>query len=93
MRPRKEPQRTCVGCRAVSDKRALLRVVREPTGRVAVDPTGRAPGRGAYLHPDPGCVATAARRGALGRTLRVALGPEQAASLMREIAHVMRENA
>ena len=43
---RKRP-RTCVGCGAESPKRGLLRVVRGPDGKVAYDPTGKAPGRGA----------------------------------------------
>jgi predicted RNA-binding protein YlxR (DUF448 family) len=33
----------------VLPKRALLRLVRQPDG-VYVDPTGKLPGRGAYLH-------------------------------------------
>ncbi len=48
------PQRTCVGCRQVLPKRSLLRIVRSPEG-VQVDLTGRAHGRGAYLHDDPSC--------------------------------------
>lgn len=48
------PQRTCVGCRTVQDKRALIRIVRTPEG-VRVDPQGKASGRGAYLHDTPSC--------------------------------------
>jgi predicted RNA-binding protein YlxR (DUF448 family) len=43
------PQRTCVGCRQVLPKRSLVRVVKQPDG-VIIDPTGKAAGRGAYLH-------------------------------------------
>ncbi|MGZ4115587.1 MAG: YlxR family protein [Actinomycetota bacterium] len=45
-----------------------------PDGAFAADPTGRAPGRGAYVHPDTGCVDAAVRRGALARALRT--GPQ-----------------
>ena len=48
------PQRTCVGCRTVLPKRSLIRVVRTPEG-VRVDPTGKAAGRGAYLHNKRSC--------------------------------------
>jgi uncharacterized protein len=48
------PQRTCVGCRLVLPKRALIRVVRSLQG-VIVDPTGKAAGRGAYLHNRRSC--------------------------------------
>jgi predicted RNA-binding protein YlxR (DUF448 family) len=43
------PQRTCVGCKEVLPKRALVRLVRQPQG-VMIDPTGKMAGRGAYLH-------------------------------------------
>jgi uncharacterized protein len=38
---------------------------------VVPDPRRRAPGRGAWLHRDPQCVALAERRRAFGRALRV----------------------
>jgi predicted RNA-binding protein YlxR (DUF448 family) len=48
------PQRTCVGCREILAKRALVRVVRTPQG-LQVDSTGKLPGRGAYLHDRRSC--------------------------------------
>ncbi len=48
------PQRTCVGCHQVLAKRALVRVVRTEEGP-RVDPTGKAAGRGAYLHALRSC--------------------------------------
>ncbi|WP_083804390.1 YlxR family protein [Oceanithermus profundus] len=45
----------CASCRRRRPKRELLRVVRTPAGW-RVDPTGKAPGRGAYVCPDePAC--------------------------------------
>ena len=41
---------------------------------VVPDPDGTAPGRGAHLHPDPGCYDLAVRRKAFARALRVAGG-------------------
>ncbi|MGD0879175.1 MAG: YlxR family protein [Anaerolineales bacterium] len=49
-RPKHIPQRTCVGCRMVLPKRALLRLVYHQPEGVKVDPTGKMAGRGAYLH-------------------------------------------
>jgi uncharacterized protein len=43
------PQRTCVGCHTVMAKRTLIRLVRRQDG-ILIDPTGKAAGRGAYLH-------------------------------------------
>ncbi|MFZ0214476.1 MAG: YlxR family protein [Candidatus Dormiibacterota bacterium] len=67
---RRQPLRTCVGCRRQAAQRDLVRVVRGVEGRVAVDGTGRAPGRGAYLHPDPACLAGARKARGLERALR-----------------------
>ncbi len=69
------PQRTCVGCRQVQAKRSLIRIVRGPDG-VRVDPTGKAPGRGAYLHDLRSCW-DAALKGPLARALRAELSAEE----------------
>ena len=65
------PQRTCVVCRATTAKRALHRIVRSPAGMVAYDRTGKAPGRGAYLCGQPGCLEAAVRRRSIQRALKV----------------------
>ena len=39
-------------------------------GELAVDREARLPGRGAWVHPHPACVAEAARRGAFERAFR-----------------------
>lgn len=41
--------RICISCGRQSTKTALHRIVRTPQGAVEHDPTGRAPGRGAYV--------------------------------------------
>ena len=64
-----QPVRTCVGCRRREPQDLLLRVV-AAEGSVAVDARRRLPGRGAYVHPVPACVATAVKRRAFGRALR-----------------------
>ena len=49
MQETKKRQRSCIGCGKQAGKASLLRVVRTSSGSVAFDPTGRAPGRGAYV--------------------------------------------
>lgn len=66
---RKRP-RTCVGCGEESPKRSLLRVVRSPEGEVRVDPSGKAPGRGAYVCLRRSCVLAAKKKNAFSRCLR-----------------------
>ncbi|MEZ0449669.1 YlxR family protein [Cellulomonas sp. ICMP 17802] len=76
------PVRTCVGCRATGPRSALLRVVVDRDGAgdaLVVDAGRRMPGRGAWLHPDPGCLEKAERRRAFGRALRVAGQPDTSA--------------
>ena len=79
-RPKRMPQRTCVGCRQVLGKRALVRLVRGAEG-VRVDPTGKANGRGAYLHNQRSCWERALRSDALEKALRVDLGDTDRATL------------
>jgi uncharacterized protein len=75
----KQPRRTCVVCRSTTVKRALHRIVRSPAGAVggtssrsvSYDPTGKAPGRGAYLCGQPACLETALRRQSIQRALKV----------------------
>src|SRR6476620_2463638 len=64
------PVRTCIGCRRRQRATDLLRVV-AVDGVLIPDPRHRLPGRGAWLHPDPGCLDMAERRRAFGRALRV----------------------
>ena len=45
-KPRKIPQRQCVGCREMKEKKSLLRIVRTPEGEVLLDDTGKKSGRG-----------------------------------------------
>jgi predicted RNA-binding protein YlxR (DUF448 family) len=65
--------RTCVGCRRRTAKAELVRVVATDSGAGLVlvpDPRGRAPGRGAHLHPTRDCLELALRRRAFTRALR-----------------------
>jgi predicted RNA-binding protein YlxR (DUF448 family) len=81
-RPKHVPVRTCVACRRTDAKRGLFRLVRDADGRVAVDPTGKQAGRGAYLCHDPACWEQALKRRGLERALRIeALHPEDHVAL------------
>ncbi len=73
------PQRTCIGCRSVLSKRELIRIVRTPQG-ILVDPTGRADGRGAYLHNMRSCWEQAIK-GSISQALKVELTASDKAKL------------
>jgi hypothetical protein len=79
MGARHVPQRTCVGCRQVVAKRALIRIVKGPDG-ITIDPSGKAPGRGAYIHKAASCW-NSARSGSLSKALRTKLTEEESNKL------------
>lgn len=81
MRRRHVPQRTCIACRRVGDKRDLVRVVRTPSAGVQVDLTGKQNGRGAYLCRARTCWDKALRGASLARALKTNLTEEEAALL------------
>ena len=50
------PIRTCIGCRGRFSKKNLLRFVRDAVGKLQTDPTGKLPGRGAYVCQSQACI-------------------------------------
>ena len=75
-KPRKIPQRMCVGCREKRDKKDLLRVVRTPEGQLVLDATGKKSGRGAYVCKDIACLKKAQKTKALERALEQSIAQE-----------------
>ncbi|MEN6389732.1 MAG: YlxR family protein [Syntrophomonas sp.] len=69
---RKLPQRMCVGCRQMKNKKELVRIVRTPEGDIEVDRTGKRAGRGAYICPTQDCLDQAVK----GKRLQKALEKE-----------------
>lgn len=74
--PKKIPMRQCLGCRDMKPKGELIRVVRSPEGEISLDFRGRKPGRGAYLCPDPNCLARAKKGRAIERAFSAQVDPE-----------------
>lgn len=60
-----------MGCRTKSAKKRFLRLCRQPDGALAFDPTGKAPGRGAYLCADAACIHRALNAKSLTRAFRL----------------------
>lgn len=65
---KKLPQRTCIGCMAKKDKNELIRIVKNKQGEIAVDKTGKLPGRGAYLCDSVECLEKAIKSKRLERS-------------------------
>ena len=82
---KKIPQRQCMGCRERKAKREMIRVVRSPEGHVGLDFGGKAPGRGAYLCPNPECLKRAIKSKALDRSLEIEIPEEVYVRLEKEM--------
>ena len=82
---KKIPQRQCMGCRERKAKRELIRVVRMTDGNVSLDFSGKLNGRGAYICPQPACLAKARKARALERSLEVPIPEEVYDRLEKEM--------
>ena len=82
--PEHQPQRTCAVCRDVHPKRSMIRVVRHADGSVAVDPGGKAPGRGTYLCDQAACRDPKRLADGIQRALGGSVGAEQ---ILAEVSH------
>lgn len=78
---KKIPMRQCVGCREMKPKKDLVRVVKSPEGVISIDLKGKAPGRGAYVCHDSGCLRRAMKSSALSRGFETTIPAEIMAQL------------
>lgn len=85
-RPKKQPQRMCVSCRTRRDKRDLVRVTLKDDGTLVVDPTGKMPGRGAYLCKDENCIKMELKAHRISKGLNAEVNAEELSKLAGEIA-------
>ncbi len=85
MKVKKLPQRKCVGCEVMKNKKDLIRIVRSPEGEVALDRTGKMQGRGAYVCPDRECIMKAWKGHRLERALEKNISEETYKSLLEEL--------
>lgn len=71
MKVKKIPMRTCVVTHEKCEKKDLLRVVKNNEGKVFVDDTLKANGRGAYLKKDKDVIEKARSSKVLERHLEI----------------------
>lgn len=58
---KKIPNRTCIGCGEQKSKKELIRIVKNQSGEINLDRTGKLPGRGAYICDNLECLQKAIR--------------------------------
>lgn len=78
-----------MACRTIRAKRELVRIVRSPEGTLSVDLRGKASGRGAYVCPDPACLARGLADGAIARALEVTIPADTAEGLKAQLEDAM----
>ena len=91
VKTRSIPQRTCIACRQVRDKKDLVRLVSTEDGIAEIDVLGKKPGRGAYLCPRKACWELALRKNRLDYALRTRLRDDNRQAL-REYIHSLEES-
>lgn len=72
----KEKLRMCIVCREQSDKKELIRIVKNKEGQIFVDKTGKANGRGAYVCKDKECFNKLCKQKSLNRAFKCNVPPE-----------------
>ena len=72
-------------------KMELIRVVRSPEGAVSLDFRGKLPGRGAYVCPNPACLAKARKSRALERAFSAQMPDEVWAALEEQMKEVPQD--
>ena len=89
---KKKPQRSCVSCRTIREKKDLLRVVVTPEGDVVYDPSGKMAGRGAYLCPNEECITQELKKAAkLSKGLKKPLTEEEIKALAQSLLGSIKE--
>jgi predicted RNA-binding protein YlxR (DUF448 family) len=85
-----EPERTCVGCRGVFEKDAVVRIVANPPG-IAIDYRERLPGRASYVCPTVECITKSLSRGNLSRSLHCKVSLPETAVFIAQLAALITE--
>nr|WP_223156070.1 YlxR family protein [Desemzia incerta] len=84
---KKIPLRKCVVSNEMKPKKEMIRVVKNKEDHVDIDPSGRMPGRGAYVSIEPEIVQTAWDQRVLDRVLGTKLDDAFYQSLLDYVKH------
>ena len=72
---KKIPQRQCVGCRMMKNKKELIRILKTDEG-IIIDDTGKKNGRGACICPNAQCLKKAIENKGLERSFKMPVDKE-----------------
>ncbi len=81
---KKIPQRQCVGCRMMKNKKELIRILKTDEG-IIIDDTGKKNGRGAYICPESECLQKAIKCKGLERSFKMPIPKDVYEMLTKEM--------
>ncbi|MGY3766353.1 RNase P modulator RnpM [Vagococcus vulneris] len=87
MKQRKIPMRKCVVLNEMKPKKEMIRIVRSKEGVVSIDPSGKMPGRGAYLSMEPDVVKASWDKHILDRVINAELTDDFYQELLDYVTH------
>jgi len=85
-----EPERTCIGCRGVFEKDAVVRIVAGPLG-VVIDYREKLPGRAAYVCPTVECITKSLSKENLSRSLHSRVRSPDAEVFIAQLSTLITE--
>ena len=88
---KKIPMRQCVGCGEMKEKPSLIRIIKDNTGAISLDVTGRKNGRGAYVCKNKECLATLKKKNGLDKAFQMRVDKEIYEQLEKEFADTYAE--
>ncbi|MGL5440141.1 MAG: RNase P modulator RnpM [Filifactoraceae bacterium] len=89
---KKIPQRKCIVCSDRTDKKKLMRIVKNKDGEIFIDPTFKANGRGAYICETMECLEKAIKSKALNRAFKTEIDRAVYETLKEELGKIEGEN-
>lgn len=87
-RVKKIPQRQCIGCGEMKNKREMIRVIKTNEEQIFMDTTGKKNGRGAYICPNLSCLNKAIKNKGLERSLKMPIPSEVYEQLKKEMTEL-----
>ena len=87
MPKRKIPMRKCVISNEMKPKKDMLRIVINKENQVSIDPSGKLPGRGAYVSIEPEIVQSAWDKNVLDKVLGTTLDDNFYQELLDYVTH------
>lgn len=68
---KKIPQRQCIGCNQMKNKKELIRILKTQDEGIIIDATGKKNGRGAYICRNAECLKKARKSKGLERAFKM----------------------